>query len=254
MHRKVYKNTYGPIPKDETGRSYEIHHIDGNHNNNEISNLKMVSIQEHYDIHYAQGDWGACQAIVRRMNKSIDEISNECSILVKKRINEGSMPWLSSEYARYRELEKVKNGTHNWQGSEAGAIVSARNLQRSKDGTNPFSGDRGSKLSKKVQADRIKNGTHHFSGTQGSKHSTELNYKLLREGRHPSQNPVAVDKIRKAQLANYENGTGSFQIMLKNGTHPTQYIWTCPHCNRTGKGASNAKRHHFDNCKLKDKK
>lgn len=32
-YRRIYEQHYGPIPKDEQGRSYEIHHIDGNHNN-----------------------------------------------------------------------------------------------------------------------------------------------------------------------------------------------------------------------------
>ena len=52
-YRKIYEDHYGQIPLDEEGRSYDIHHIDGNHNNNDISNLKAVTIQEHYDIHYA---------------------------------------------------------------------------------------------------------------------------------------------------------------------------------------------------------
>ena len=33
IHRKIYQEKFGPIPKDEKGRSYEIHHIDGNHKN-----------------------------------------------------------------------------------------------------------------------------------------------------------------------------------------------------------------------------
>lgn len=40
IYRKIYENHFGPIPKDKDGRSYEIHHIDGNRKNNEISNLK----------------------------------------------------------------------------------------------------------------------------------------------------------------------------------------------------------------------
>jgi len=52
-YRKIYEQYYGPIPRDEQGRSYEIHHIDGNHSNNDPTNLKCVSIQEHYDIHYS---------------------------------------------------------------------------------------------------------------------------------------------------------------------------------------------------------
>ena len=59
-YRKIYENHYGPIPKEENGRSYEIHHLDGNHHNNDPKNLKAVRIQEHYDIHYSQGDWSAC--------------------------------------------------------------------------------------------------------------------------------------------------------------------------------------------------
>ena len=40
-YRKIYEQHYGPIPKDTDGRSYEIHHIDGNHNNNDINNLRV---------------------------------------------------------------------------------------------------------------------------------------------------------------------------------------------------------------------
>ena len=50
-YRKIWIEHNGPIPIDENGRSYEIHHIDGNHSNNHIDNLKCVSIQEHYDMH-----------------------------------------------------------------------------------------------------------------------------------------------------------------------------------------------------------
>ena len=67
-HRTIYEANFGPIPKDETDRSYEIHHIDGDKNNNSIDNLKCVSIQEHYDIHYRQGDWGACLIMSSRMD------------------------------------------------------------------------------------------------------------------------------------------------------------------------------------------
>jgi len=66
-YRKIWKDCNGLIPKDEQGRSYEIHHIDGNRRNNCIENLVCISIQEHYDIHYRQGDEIACHAIKLRM-------------------------------------------------------------------------------------------------------------------------------------------------------------------------------------------
>jgi len=63
IYRKVYETFYGPIPKDQDGRSYDIHHIDGDKTNNSILNLVALSIQDHYDVHYIQGDYGACYKI-----------------------------------------------------------------------------------------------------------------------------------------------------------------------------------------------
>ncbi len=74
-YRKIYEHHNGPIPVDEDGRTYEIHHIDGNRANNDPSNLLCVSIREHYDIHFSQGDLGACWAIASRMRLSPEHIS-----------------------------------------------------------------------------------------------------------------------------------------------------------------------------------
>ena len=54
-YRKIYETYNGPIPIDEEGRKYDIHHIDGDYTNNDPTNLKAVTIQEHYDIHWEQG-------------------------------------------------------------------------------------------------------------------------------------------------------------------------------------------------------
>jgi hypothetical protein len=67
-YRKLYESVFGEIPKDNQNRSYEIHHIDGNHNNNSIENLMCVSIEEHYNIHYSQGDFNAANLIAMRFN------------------------------------------------------------------------------------------------------------------------------------------------------------------------------------------
>jgi len=85
-YRKIYENNKGKIPK-----GYEIHHIDGNRNNNDISNLISISIQEHYDIHKKQGDWGACRKILKRMNMSEEEkskLSSEFSTRFWKNLSE----------------------------------------------------------------------------------------------------------------------------------------------------------------------
>ena len=74
-YRKLWIKQYGEIPKDGDGRPYEIHHKDGNHSNNSLDNLVCIPIKEHYDIHYAQGDYGACVLIAKRMKMSPDHIS-----------------------------------------------------------------------------------------------------------------------------------------------------------------------------------
>lgn len=69
-YRKLWENNFGKIPVDEKGRPYEIHHIDGNNKNNSLENLKCVSIQEHFDIHYEQKDYSAAIIIADRLGLS----------------------------------------------------------------------------------------------------------------------------------------------------------------------------------------
>ena len=66
---KIYEDHYGPLPKDEKGRKYEIHHLDGNRENNDPSNLEAISITEHYNQHYEKGDWLACLGFIDRLYK-----------------------------------------------------------------------------------------------------------------------------------------------------------------------------------------
>ena len=96
-YRKIWEHFNGPIPKDEQGRSYEIHHIDGNHSNNHIDNLQCVSLQEHYDIHLQQNDTYACLRLSQKLKMSKQEISD----LAIKTNNER---WSNSQY-RERLLE-----------------------------------------------------------------------------------------------------------------------------------------------------
>jgi hypothetical protein len=97
IYRLIYKKHFGSIPVDDNGISYDIHHIDGNRKNNELSNLKAVSLQEHYDIHFNQGDWMACQRILKRM----DDDPVKKSILLSK-----------------SNKQRVENGTHNFMNPE----------------------------------------------------------------------------------------------------------------------------------------
>lgn len=46
LHRVIWKNHNGPIPP-----GMHVHHIDGNPLNNDVSNLRCVSAEEHYIEH-----------------------------------------------------------------------------------------------------------------------------------------------------------------------------------------------------------
>lgn len=138
VFRKIYEDHFGIIPKDSDGRSYDIHHIDGDHSNNDPSNLKAVTIQEHYNIHYAQRDYYACYLMaIQRMNKTPEEISKLSKTVQHTRVKEGSHPWQRRPNGTSQASDKVIAGTHNFLG---GDIQKASNRKRVAEGTHPFLG------------------------------------------------------------------------------------------------------------------
>ena len=156
-YRKIWESHYGPIPKDITGRSLEIHHIDGDHTNNSIDNLKLVTLEEHYDLHRAQEDWGACYALSLRLKKSPEEISYLAKQSALVRSKQGTLP----------AQQAAKTGTHHWSGVNNGFLA-----KRAKNGTHP------SQIA-------VKNGTHNWQSNANN------NQKMLTAGTHPSQIKVS---------------------------------------------------------------
>jgi hypothetical protein len=184
-YRAIYEAHYGPIPKDDQGRSYEIHHIDGDHNNCDITNLKLVTIEEHYAIHKAQGDYAACAIMSYRMGLSPEETAELSRKVQKARIEAGTHNlvgpshnqalidagihhFLDKEAAKQRNLKRVKAGTHN--------------LLKQADGTSQ-------------SGDRVKAGTHHFV-----KNNPVNN--LLASGNHASKIKLSCRFCRKTTSKN----------------------------------------------------
>ena len=95
-YRKIWEEAYGPIPVDENGRTYEIHHINGNRNDNRLENLACMPIEEHFQTHYENGDYGACVLIAKRMAMTPEEISNIQRGVKRPGIGgvkKGTIPW-----------------------------------------------------------------------------------------------------------------------------------------------------------------
>lgn len=162
-YRKIYEQHYGTIPKDENGRTYDIHHLDGNHKNNTPENLKAVSIQEHYEIHYENGDYAACHRMSKRINLSPEEISRIGILAQKERVKNGIHNFLGGDIQK----ERVKNGTHHFL---SGSIQSKSNKERWDNGTHALINSNEKRvhdgthnfLGEKHNRERIENGTHNW--------------------------------------------------------------------------------------------
>ena len=226
IYRHIYVIHYGPIPRDEKDRTYDIHHIDGNHENNNPNNLTALSIQEHYNIHLAQYDFSACLKMSDRMKISVEE---------------------KSRLARQAALARVENGTHNFLDKEAAESSRIRGLQRAKEGTCPF-------LNGDNVRERVRNGTHHLLG--GVIQSINSR-KRVEEGTH---NFLGGEIGRMNNNKRIEDGTHNFlggdmqrtnaHQRVVDGVHPflTPASYTCPNCGKIGKGGAMF-RFHFDKCR-----
>lgn len=62
-YRKIYERYY----ECSLLQGIDIHHIDGDHNNNDPLNLQAVLLEEHYSIHKEQKEYYAAYLIGRRL-------------------------------------------------------------------------------------------------------------------------------------------------------------------------------------------
>ena len=108
-YRKIWQKHFGEIPKDSDGRSYEIHHIDGNRENNSIENLKCVSLKEHYETHLQQGDYASAAFLKQKMGSPLFgwKHSNETKQKLRENsINNPRQYWLGKKRPDIAEMRK----------------------------------------------------------------------------------------------------------------------------------------------------
>jgi hypothetical protein len=243
-YRRIYENHYGPIPKEENGRAYEIHHIDNNHSNNVPINLKCVSLQEHYDIHYAQGDWGACYRMAKRMSLAPNEIAEITRQNNKKMIEAGTHPFIGPSLNKSRHAA----GTHPLQNPKNIAAAKERERVLLTAGTHLF-------LDKQWQSDKCKkaviNGNHNFLGGEiqrrtSTRRSQEGTHNLLRDN-----DPRIQDKSHHFFGGAIQRASNLKR--LSEGTHPSQRKITCEHCEKLVSVGMH-QRWHGNNCKNKTTK
>lgn len=96
----------------------DIHHIDGDHSNNDPLNLRAVTLQEHYDIHKAQSDHYACYMIATRMSippndwKEMARENGRKSAIKNRDNGVGLVAWIKNnpELAQKQRSDNGKKG------------------------------------------------------------------------------------------------------------------------------------------------
>lgn len=209
-HREVWIKHNGPIPKDDSGRSYDIHHLDGDHTNNEPSNLIALSIKDHYQTHYDQGDYAACRAIAMRLSLSPDEISSIARESANQRLNAGTHHFLDPTYIKRhgefmskRNTELAEHGLNPWQNKEwiqtQIEIKRKRALDRIANGTHNFLDPEHQNMLKRVNNDRIANGTHNFQDREAARNQA---LKRVEDGTHHFVGGKVQQQLAKRLLDN----------------------------------------------------
>lgn len=85
-HRKVWRESYGEIPK-----GFHIHHKDGNKLNNSIENLELVSISEHLSNHAKKNNLGKDRVGCEPINKISKEKREQILKLRKEKLSLNSI-------------------------------------------------------------------------------------------------------------------------------------------------------------------
>ena len=175
IYRKIWTEHFGDIPKDAAGRSYEIHHIDGNRNNNSIDNLICVDINEHYRIHHDRKEYGACNKILKRMKLSVKETSKLNSELMIKL-------WKDPEYRNMQEARQKKMWENEDYVKKFHSAASQSNLDRVTNKTHQFFDSvvrkNNNESRMKTFARLTQEGNHNFQSEQAKRLSSEMAKKL----------------------------------------------------------------------------
>ena len=225
-YRRIWEQANGPIPREASGRQYHIHHRDGDRSNNSLENLQCVTASQHYDIHFARGDWAACHFLT---SQHITKTPEEISQLQRLRLAAGTHP-----------LQGLNNPCH--------AMILA--------GTHPF---QGGALQRATAQRRIAQGTHNWLG-----HTNYDQCRV--NGLHPTQVRKTCEHCGRSVVlgtyaryhgpncsqggSDYNKSDTPYTRQRSAGRHPSQIKNTCEHCGRTF-DLGNYTQWHGDRCRFR---
>lgn len=126
--------------------------------NDEIGNLICLTIHEHYEVHFWQGDWSACSFMMKRLQISPEERSQMHSIAQRQRVENGTHNFSSGTL----QHQLVEAGTHHLLGGE---IQKRSGKKRWVDGTHVLIG---------MNEIRIQEGTHNLLGESNPSYDSTI--------------------------------------------------------------------------------
>lgn len=205
-YRKIWEDANGPIPYDSAGRKMEIHHRDGDRNNNDLENLQLLTINDHYNIHYEQNNWAACQSIANRMKILPKEKSKLCSELAKKRFEDGTHHFLDPEFIKEDSIRKSLRNKGSGNPMYGRKVSIETTIKRSEShkkrvvqGIHHLQSDEHKERMKLKAIGELKNGTHVFQQEENRQKAKEIHKKMLENKKHPFNSSSRIDpnKIKK---------------------------------------------------------
>lgn len=240
-----YRKVWEEFNNEKIPPGYHIHHIDGNHNNNNPSNLLCVSPEEHWRIHYEQGD------IVALYGRFIQGASDAGKIGGSK--GKGKV---ISEKQRKRHSEKLKEiykerGSSWNKGRKCSDETKERISNATKGENNPIYG---TKRSDEVKSKISNTKKQKFASGELVPHSiihTEKTKKKISDGRSTFFNNGGIspyadlyDVIDDRNMKLYENKLKR-DILVEMNLSDREFLTVYAYCKR-----NNGKLHPKFNIKI----
>ena len=197
-YRSLWIKTYGSIPD-----GYEIHHIDGDRTNNDIENLMCVSLEEHYNIHYRQGDYLACSIMSKRMRLTQEERKEIHKRAMATRDQSGEKnPMYGRSAIVERNMKWYNDGTHETmftEGKEPSGYIRGRLYYPVYDKSGSNNPMHGRSAIVEQQLKWYNDGTHETMFTEGKEPSGYIRGRLFkRNAKKVIVNDVTYDSLKDA--------------------------------------------------------
>jgi hypothetical protein len=199
-YRKIWENANGAIPKDELGRSYEIHHIDGNRENNDLNNLMCVSIEQHYQIHYEQGDYSSANLIAQKIGSGNFSGWNH-SETIKQKMSEAAKGKVFTEEHRRKMSETRKGKKHSEETKRKMSEAKKRKVFTKEHKIKISEANKGKQRNEEIKrkmSERMKGNQNSI----GKKHSEEAKQKMSDAHKGKSHSKETKQKISESKKGN----------------------------------------------------